>query len=55
MSKKKEFDCVEYKRSIQAKHAADTQTLGPEEKAEHRARWLAESENPAARLWRELC
>jgi hypothetical protein len=55
MTTKKEFDCIEYKRAIQAKHAAETQSLSPEEKMKHRSRWLAESDNQAARLWRELC
>lgn len=55
MTTKKEFDCIEYKRAIQAKHAAETRTLSPNEKTTRRAQWLAESDNQAAQLWRELC
>jgi hypothetical protein len=54
MSANKPFDCVEYKRAIQARHAAEDQALGPEEKSQRRAQWLSHSDNPAARLWREM-
>ncbi len=54
MNSDREFDCVEYKRAIQARHAAESRTLSADEKLKRRAEWLSESENPAARLWREM-
>ena len=50
----KTFDCVEYKRAIQERHIAETQGLTPEQTAARRRQWLSESDNPAARLWREM-
>jgi hypothetical protein len=50
----KPFDCVAYKRAIQEKHAAATQGLSPQEKTRQRRQWLSQSDNPAARLWREM-
>ena len=54
MTTEKPFDCVEYKRVVQAKHAIENRPLSPEEKQQRRAQWLDESDNPAARLWREM-
>jgi hypothetical protein len=54
MTSEERFDCVEYKRAVQARHAAECGTLSPDQKRERRTQWLRESENPAARLWREL-
>ena len=50
MKPKKDFDCVEYKHAIQAKHAKETNGLTPREKTQSRR----ESDNPAARLWRRM-
>lgn len=50
----KSFDCVEYKRAIQDRHAAETQGLTPDQKMMRRQQWLKDSDNPAARLWREM-
>lgn len=54
MTNNQPFDCVEYKRAIQAKHAAESGTLSPEEKLTRRTQWLNQSDNPAAQLWREM-
>ena len=54
MSSDKRFDCVEYKRVVQARRAAESRTLSPDEKREQRTQWLSRSDNPAARLWREM-
>jgi len=54
MKKQETFDCVMYKRAVQAKHAAANRGLSGEEKMRRRAQWLEDSDNPAARLWREL-
>ena len=54
MSTNGPFDCVEYKRGVQAKHAAECGTLSPEENLQRRTEWLSRSDNPAARLWREM-
>jgi hypothetical protein len=54
MTSDKPFDCVEYKRAIQARHAAESGALRPEEKLQRRTQWLSRSDNPAARLWREM-
>lgn len=54
MTTNEQFDCIEYKRAIQAKHAAETQALSAREKIERRAQWLAESRSKAAQLWREM-
>ena len=54
MSKKKAFDCIEYKRAIQAKHAAETAGLSVDEEIKRRQEWLATSDNPAAQLWRKM-
>ena len=40
--------------AIQEKLYRETQGLTLEEKARQRAEWLATSDNPAARLWREM-
>ena len=50
----KPFDCIEYKRSIQCRLAAETQGISARQKRERRQQWLKESDHPAARLWREM-
>jgi hypothetical protein len=50
----KEFDCVEYKCAIQERHIVETQGLTPDQRTLRRRQWLEESDNPAARLWREM-
>ena len=54
MTAGKTFDCVQYKRRVQQKHAAEHAGLTSEQRAQRRAQWLAESDNPAARLWRAM-
>ncbi len=54
MTPTKLFDCVEYKRTIQERHVAETRGLKPEERTLRRQQWLKESDNPAALLWREM-
>ena len=54
MNQARSFDCVAYKRAIQEKHEAATRGLSPHEKARQRQQWLNQSNNPAARLWREM-
>lgn len=54
MNQVKTFDCVAYKCAIQEKHAAATQGLSDHEKTRQRQEWLHQSDNPAARLWREM-
>jgi hypothetical protein len=48
------FDCVEYKHAIQERHIAETQGLTSEQKTQRRRQWLEQSDNPAAKLWREM-
>ncbi len=54
MKNQKAFDCVEYKREIQEKHAAENAGLSGEEKINRRREWLEKSDNPAAVAWRLL-
>jgi len=54
MTTEKPLDCVAYKRAIQAKHAEENRNLSPQEKMRRRTEWLKKSDNPAARLWREM-
>jgi len=54
MTQPKSFDYVEYKRSIQQRHAAETRNMNSRQKSASRLQWLKESDNPAARLWREM-
>jgi hypothetical protein len=54
MSSDKPFDCIEYKRVVQCRHAAETQGVGARQKTERRQQWLKESNHPAAQLWREM-
>ena len=53
-SRDKRFDCVEYKRLVQARRAAESRTLSHDEKRDQRTQWLSRSDNPAAQLWREM-
>lgn len=54
MNSQKPFDCIEYKRAIQEKHASGFAGLRPEEVLQKRGEWLEQSDNPAARLWRKM-
>ncbi len=54
MRTKRDFKCVDYKRRVQEKHAAEAVGLTPQEKTQRRSQWLRESENAAARMWRKL-
>jgi hypothetical protein len=54
MTPDKPFDCIEYKRAVQCRHAAETQGISSRQKTERRQQWLKESDHPAARLWREM-
>lgn len=54
MKTRKAFDCIEYKRAIQQKHAAENRGLSREERRRRRAKWLKSSDNAAAALWREM-
>jgi hypothetical protein len=54
MNSEKPFDCIEYKRAIQCRHAAETQDISARQRTERRQQWLMESDHPAARLWREM-
>jgi len=54
MTAEKPFDCIAYKRAVQAKHAEQNRGLAPPEKTRRRAEWLKKSGNPAARLWRDM-
>ena len=54
MRMKKEFDCVEMKNVVQAKHRKDYQGLSDEEVRRRIHERLAKSDHPAARLWRKL-
>lgn len=54
MTAEKPFDCIAYKRAVQEKHAEQNRDLAPTEKTRRRAEWLKKSNNPAARLWRDM-
>ena len=54
MKKQKTFDCIEYKRKIQSEHATQEEGLSDKEIIKKRTDWLETSDNPAAKLWREL-
>jgi hypothetical protein len=54
MTASKAFDCVKYKHAIQERHIAETQGLMPEQRTLRRRQWLDASDNPAAKLWREM-
>jgi len=54
MKKGKVFHCVEYKQDIQARHAKENRKLSLEERIQRRSDWLENSDNPAARLWRQM-
>ncbi len=54
MTSEKSFDCIAYKRAVQSRHVAETQGFTARQKTERRRQWLAESNHPAAQLWREM-
>jgi hypothetical protein len=52
--RKKAFDCVEFKRELQAKVAAKYKGMTLEESIEARRKWLDESDDPMAIWWRSV-
>lgn len=54
MTAEKPFDSIAYKRAVQEKHAEQNRDLARAEKTRRRAEWLTKSDNPAARLWRDM-
>jgi hypothetical protein len=54
MTKAKTFDCVRMKDEIQARLLREWRGLTDEEIQRRSARKLATSQNPIAKLWREL-
>ena len=54
MKKAKAFDCVRMKDEIQARLLREHKGLTDEQVRRRRARKLATSESPIAKLWREL-
>jgi len=49
----KEFDCVAMKNRIQREMLEEEERIGEEKTRRHRREWLATSDSPLARLWRE--
>ena len=54
MEKAKNFDCVRMKDEIQARLMREYKGLTDEQIRRRRARKLATSQSPIAKLWREL-
>jgi hypothetical protein len=54
MKKAKEFDCVRYKDELQARLMREYKGLTDEQIRRRRARKLATSQSPIAKLWRLL-
>lgn len=54
MKSQKTFDCLEYKRAIQAKHAENRAGLPSSVVAKDRRNWLDTSSEAIPRLWREM-
>jgi len=54
MKEKKDFDCVEMKNAIQAKHRKEREGLTDQEVRQLVSRRLATSDNPIAQWWRDL-
>jgi hypothetical protein len=54
MKKPKEFDCVRMKDEIQARLMREYKGLTDEQIRRRRARKLATSKSPIAKLWRKL-
>jgi hypothetical protein len=54
MKKAKEFDCVRYKDELQARLRREYKGLTDEQIRRRRARKLATSRSPIAKLWRKL-
>ena len=49
----RKFDCVEMKNRIQRELLEEEARIGEEEVRRRRREWLATSDSPLARLWRE--
>jgi hypothetical protein len=54
MKKPKEFDCVRFKDELQARLMREYKGLTDEQIRRRRARKLATSQTPIAKLWRRL-
>jgi hypothetical protein len=54
MKKAKEFDCVRFKDELQARLMREYKGLTDEQIRRRRARKLATSQSPIAKLWRKL-
>jgi hypothetical protein len=54
MKKPKEFDCVQFKDELQARLMREYKGLTDEQIRRRRARKLATSQTPIAKLWRKL-
>jgi hypothetical protein len=54
MKKPKEFDCVRFKDELQARLMREYKGLTDEQIRRRRARKLATSKSPIAKLWRKL-
>jgi len=54
MKKGKDFDCVKFKDELQARLVREYQGLTDEQIRQRRARKLATSQSPVAKLWRKL-
>lgn len=54
MKSQKTFDCLEYKRTIQAKHAENQAGLPPAVVSRERQNWLSTSSETMPKLWREM-
>lgn len=52
MKTEKTFDCVAYKRMVQAKHAEENAGLTPEERVQKLEDWAERSNDPMAKWWR---
>jgi len=54
MKKPKEFDCIQFKDELQARLMREYKGLTDEQIRRRRARKLATSQTPIAKLWRKL-
>ena len=52
--RRKTFDCVELKSSIQAEIGEEEAKLGAEEAEKRHAHWVRTSEDPLAMWWRSV-
>ncbi len=54
MKRKKRFDCVEMKLSLQARHRAEQARLGRAAFEAKERRWREQSDDPLAVWWRRV-